>query len=87
MFSLYDSENKVGKNQELFEFFIPKYTIKAHAGCGRNFNLCGMFGNGVKYLYLHDDKIIGYSKNNTSVTVGGLTYDNARYVLRYVIGV
>lgn len=87
VFSLYDKDNSAAKNQEFFEFFVSKYTIAAHSGCGRNFNLCGMFGNGMKYLYLHDDKIVGHSKNNTTVTVGNVTYDNSRYVLRYVIGV
>ena len=87
VFSLYDDVDKVGKNQEMFEFFIPKYTISAHSGSGRNFNLCGMFGNGVKYLYLHDTKVVGYSKNSQEMTIGGITYTNNRYVLRYVIGV
>lgn len=87
VFSLYDDTDKVEKNQEFFEFFIPKYTINAHNGSGRNFNLCGMFGNGVKYLYLHDDQIVGHDKNNANMTIGGITYTNYRYVLRYVIGV
>lgn len=87
VFSLYDKDTKTGKNQELFEFFISKYTIKKHSEKGRNFNLCGMFGNGVKYLYLHNDKIVGHDKNSDSVTVGGITYDNTRYVLRHVIGI
>lgn len=85
VFSLYDGE--AAKNQEMFEFFVPKYTISAHSGSGRNFNLCGMFRNGVKYLYLHDDKITGHDKNKETMTIGGITYDNSKYVLRYVIGV
>lgn len=84
VFSLYDGE---AKNQEFFEFFVPKYTINAHSACGRNFNLCGAFRNGVKYLYLYDDKITGNDKNATTLTIGGITYDNSKYVLRYVIGV
>lgn len=87
VFSLYDEETSTYKNQEMFEFFIPKYTIAKHNGSGRNFNLCGMFGNSVKYLYLHDDKIVGHDKNSTTMTVGGIEYNNRRYVLRYVIGV
>ena len=85
VFSLYQDGS--AKNQEMFEFFVPKYTIQAHSGSGRNFNLCGMFRNGVKYLYLYDDKIVGNDKNNLTLTVGGITYDNSGYVLRYVIGV
>lgn len=87
VFSLYDAETSTYKNQEMFEFFIPKYSIAKHNGNGRNFNLCGMFGNSVKYLYLHDDKIVGHDKNSTTMTVGGIEYNNKRYVLRYVIGV
>jgi uncharacterized repeat protein (TIGR02543 family) len=87
VFSLYDAEASTYKNQEMFEFFIPKYSIAKHNGNGRNFNLCGMFGNSVKYLYLHDDKVVGHDKNDASMTVGGIEYDNKRYVLRYVIGV
>lgn len=87
VFSLYDKDEGSAKNQEFFEFFVPKYTILEHSGSGRNFNLCGMFGNGVKYLYLHNDKIVGYSKNKETQTIGGITYDNSRYVLRCVIGV
>jgi hypothetical protein len=87
VFSLYDTETKEAKNQEIFEFFIPKYTVSLFDGNGRNFNLCGMFGNGIKYLYLHDDKIVGHEKNASAMTVGGIEYTNSRYVLRYVIGV
>lgn len=87
VFSLYNTTDKTAKNQEFFEFFIPKYTIKKHNGSGRNFNLCGMFGNCVKYLYLFDDRIVGNVSNNAEKTIGGIEYDNSRHVLRYVIGV
>lgn len=87
VFSLYDQDAKAAKNQEFFEFFVPKYTIKQHEGQGRNFNLCGMYGNGVKYLYLWNDRIVGNDGNNADKTIGGITYNNSRYVLRYVIGV
>ena len=41
-----------------------------------------------KYLYLHDDKITGNAENNASGTASsGITYNNAGFVLRYVIGV
>lgn len=88
VFSLYEKDTSTAKNQEMFEFFISKHTIAKYEGSGRNFNLCGSFGNGVKYLYLWDDKIVGNDRNSsTDLTVGGITYDNTRYVLRNVIGV
>lgn len=87
VFSYYDNAAQKALNQEMFEFFIPKYTINKHSGSGRNFNLCGMWRNGVKYLYLSDNKIVGHEKNNQTFTIGGITYDNSGYVLRYVIGV
>lgn len=40
-----------------------------------------------KYLYIHDDKIAGHDNNNkTGTGACGITYTNARFVLRYVIG-
>lgn len=40
-----------------------------------------------KYLYIHDDKIVGHDNNNkTGTGTCGITYTNNRFVLRYVIG-
>lgn len=40
-----------------------------------------------KYLYIHDDKIVGHANNNlTGTGTCGITYTNNRFVLRYVIG-
>lgn len=40
-----------------------------------------------KYLYIHDDKIVGHDNNNkTGTGTCGITYTNARFVLRHVIG-
>lgn len=40
-----------------------------------------------KYLYIHDDKIVGHDNNNKTGTAAcGITYTNNRFVLRYVIG-
>lgn len=87
VFSLYDAENKEAMNQEFYSHFIHKYLITNHSGKGHNINLCGMFGNAVKYLYIHDEQIVGHEKNNQDLTIGGISYTNNRFVLRYVIGV
>lgn len=49
----------------------------------------GMFGlMASKYLYIHDDKIGGNDVNGEAGTAAsGITYNNAGFVLRYVIGV
>lgn len=40
-----------------------------------------------KYLYIHDDKIVGHDNNTKGGTgASGITYTNSRFVLRYVIG-
>ena len=74
-------------NESFSTHFIPKEVVSLHPGNGHNFNLCGMFANGMKYLYIHNDKIVGHANNSGERTVGGITYNNSYYVLRYVIGV
>lgn len=40
-----------------------------------------------KYLYIHDDKVVGHNNNNlTGTGACGITYTNNRFVLRYIIG-
>jgi hypothetical protein len=72
-------------------FFVSKAFIDAHNGVGSTFTLnsSALFGvMGAKYLYLHDDHIKGHVDNNKSGTSSsGITYNNAGFVLRYVIGV
>lgn len=85
IFSRYNSGESL--NESFSCHFVPKQMVALHNGYGLNFNLCGMFANGVKYLYIHNDKIVGHANNNIERTVGGITYNNAYYVLRYVIGV
>ena len=85
VFSRYDG----GAVNESFScHFVPKHIVSLHNGKGFNFNLNGMFQNGMKYLYISDTQIKGHENNNlASRTVGGITYVNNYYVLRYVIGV
>lgn len=39
-----------------------------------------------KSVYVHDDCILGNSYNTASGTASGITYNNADYTLRYVLG-
>lgn len=72
-------------------FFVSKDFVKLHAGAGSSFIMTtdGNFSvMACKYLYIHDDLISGNDVNNASATgTSGITYNNAGFVLRYVIGV
>lgn len=72
-------------------FFVPKHFITLHAGKG----MPNFLGNGsgnivcMKYLYISDTSIKGYSGNDDAATEKncGITMTSNRFVLRYVIGV
>jgi hypothetical protein len=71
-------------------FFVPKQLVSLEPGDGHTFQLTnGKYGTvGTKYLYINDDKIVGHVDNNASGTAGtGITFNNAKFVMRYVIGV
>ena len=89
MFSRY--EGGTAYDHYFQTFFIPKYQIAHHDGCGYTFTLTtnatfNIFA--AKYLYIHDTNIVG-NDNNEAIGTGecGITYTNNRFVLRYVIGV
>lgn len=70
--------------------FIPKMLVSTHNGRGHcfQFSTSNLAYFATKYLYISDDKIVGHDNNNLAKTGGcGITYDNTRFVLRYVIGV
>ncbi len=83
----YDGEVK---NATFVSFFVSKKTVSAHGGCGHNFVMAtsNLVYFATKYLYIHNDKIVGHSHNNAVGTgASGIKYTNNRFVLRYVIGV
>lgn len=86
VFSLY--EDSSAKNQEFFTHFIPKSFCSLHDTKGVSISLLSAWGNSVKYLYVGNTSIVGHENNDiSSKTVGGITYNNRRFVMRYVIGV
>ena len=89
MFSRY--VYSVAENYVFKFFFVSKILIDSHHGVGHTFtmNSSAIFVVlGAKYLYLYDTEIVGNADNNKSGTASsGITYNNAGYVLRYVIGV
>ena len=72
-------------------FFVPKYQIAQHTGCGHTFMMTtdATFSlYAAKYLYINDDRIVGNANNEATGTgTCGITYTNNGFVLRYVIGV
>lgn len=79
------------QNYHWNEFFVSKEWVRRHPGTGHSFIMTtdGLFSlMASKYLYIHDDKIGGNDVNSQSGTgASGITYNNAGFVLRYVIGV
>lgn len=78
------------KNQTFVSHFIPAKLIAAHSGSGYSFWMTTSNGAYVatKYLYVRDDGITGHNNNSlTFENASGITLNNNRFVLRYVIGV
>lgn len=73
------------KNYDWYFGFVPKYHINIANGSGCFFinPYKGMY----KYVYIHNTKIVGNSNNYGKGTSNGISYDGAKYVLRYVVGV
>lgn len=82
----YDGE---AKNQTFSSHFVHKQAINAHSGTGHSFFMCtsNVAYCATKYLYIRDDGITGHNNNSLNLTGSGLTLNNNRFVLRYVIGV
>lgn len=72
------AENETAQNYAWQSFFVPKALIGSRPGEGHQFNL---FWNSwsQKYLYIHNDKIVGQETNSTT--------QNKRFGLRKIIAV
>lgn len=90
VFSRYDTSASATMNEHFSYEFVPKQIVALQEGKGSIFNLATSNGSlaGSKYLYISDNSIKGHA-NNTAAGTGanGVKYDNAKFVLRYVIGV
>ena len=82
----YDGE---ARDQTFVSHFIPAKLIAAHSGAGYSFWMSTSNGTYIatKYLYIRDDGITGHNNNSLSFENSGITLNNNRFVLRYVIGV
>lgn len=88
VFSTYSSGAAVDANFNCF--FVPKQFVSLLNGYGSAFqmNTVNFSTMATKYLYIHDTNIVGHADNNQSGTgTSGVVYNNASYVLRYVLGV
>ena len=77
------------RNQTWSSHFVHKSVIASHSGTGHVFWMSTSNGAFIatKYLYIKDDGITGHANNGTTFTNSGVTLNNNRFVLRYVIGV
>lgn len=83
----YDGEVK---NQTFVSHFVHKRTLTEHSGSGHSFWMSTSNGTYIatKYLYIRDDGITGHANNSLVITTtSGITLNNNRFVLRYVLGV
>lgn len=82
----YDGE---AKNQTFVSHFVPAKLIATHSGTGFSFWMTTSNGAYIatKYLYIRDDGITGHNNNSLTFENSGITLNNNRFVLRYVIGV
>lgn len=90
VFSSYVADTQTANDYNWNYFFVPKIMTSLHNGKGANFFMVSSSAFEAvasKYLYIYDDKIVGHAKNLESGTAKGITYNNAYFILRYVIGV
>lgn len=88
VFSRYSSST--AQDYHWNHFFVPKAFVASHSGQGSQFLMTTDATFSViasKYLYISDTTIKGNANNVASGTANGITYNNAGFVMRYVIGV
>lgn len=89
VFSRYSASES--RNYHFNSFFIAKGFVEVMPGVGNTFLMTtdGSFSvMATKYLYIHDDKIVGNDNNTlTGTGTSGVKYENNGFVLRYIIGV
>ena len=86
-FSRYESATVQDTNFQ--HFFVPKAFVIQKNGYGHTFFIVAnkLAVIATKYLYINNTNITGHADNNATGTVNGITFNNAGFVLRYVIGV
>ena len=82
----YDTASGTPFAMNMLSYFIPKTVVAELPGKGWRCSSLGDDGNMVKYVYVRDDRIEGYSLNTTNGTIEGIQVKNGNFVLRYVYG-
>lgn len=91
IFSLY--RDGAAADASITSHFLPKKQVElfGNGSIGHTFLMAingGLSVFGAKYLYFTDTTIAGYQNNESAGTAAsGITFNNASFVLRYVIGV
>lgn len=81
----FDPTSQKAVNTDWWYTFIPKWHLP---GGGVHCTFTGHWNNVSKYVYIDDNKILGHQFNDdTSRTVGGITVNNNKSVLRHVWGI
>lgn len=82
--------NGSAQNYDWFYNFVPKDHVFDRDGAGVSTGIMttGAGGTmGIKYVYVSNEQIRGYSTNDDNTTGNGITLKNNHWVLRYVLGV
>ncbi|MBR5823805.1 MAG: hypothetical protein IKY67_06650 [Paludibacteraceae bacterium] len=90
VFSLYNIDTSTAQNASWNSHYVPKEMLTYDADGGYTFFMginAGFSVIGAKYLMFSDTTITGHSGNTLNGTNSGITFDNRRFVLRYVFGV
>ena len=88
VFSLY--RDGAAANASFNTHFVSKKEIELFSGNAHTFIMginSGFSKIGAKYLSIYDDHLTGNDTNTATGTNSGITFDNASFVLRAVIGV
>lgn len=89
VFSRYDTENGAILDDDFSSHFVSKNLIADMLGKGHSFFMSDAFFRnvGAKYLTINDTQISGHAANVEITTSSGITFNNKKWVLRYVLGV
>lgn len=89
VFCAWDANTQTLQQWNWNHVYIPKQDVVYNGTTGHTMALFAYgFGSiAYKYLYISDTTITGHANNASTGTTNGITYDNSRFVLRYVIGV
>lgn len=83
--SAYDSTTSKGVNRDWHFFFVPKSHNFTQGNNG--VWMCDAYLGLRKYVYIYDDQVLGHPNNNQATATNGISFDNSKYVLRYIAGV